>query len=190
MNPLFAFYDDRGTGFLEYQDERGHPVARGEKALRRWREMGQPHVVDYPHAISLGLVDEGRKTIITDAQGRPLDKPKRADFTSDIAFIHATHAFNDKVTGIGNRAFDEGLHAAMARPALPPGTSAAEVELFDTVRSGDKVTIVNRFGQISTGRAVMRGPAGWVLNMGGRHGTPAIATPDNITAVRTPKSKR
>lgn len=31
---------------------------------------------------------------------------------------------------------------------------------------------------------------GWVLNMGGRHGTPAIATPDNITAVRIPKSKR
>ena len=35
----------------------------------------------------------------------------------------------------------------------------------------------------------MRGPAGWVLNMGGKHGTPAIASPDNITAVRTPKAK-
>ena len=133
---------------------------------------------------------KAQSAILTDAQGRPLDKPKRADFTSDIAFIHATHAHNDKVAGIANRAFDEGLHAAMARPALPPGTSAAEVELFDTVRSGDKVTIINRFGQISTGRAVMRGPAGWVLNMGGRHGTPAIASPDNITAVRIPKSKR
>lgn len=45
------------------------------------------------------------------------------------------------------------------------------------------MTIVNRFGQQRTGRAVMRGPAGWVLNMGGAHGTPAIATPDNVTKV-------
>jgi hypothetical protein len=77
-----------------------------------------------------------------------------------------------------------------SRPVMPTGTTAAEVGLYDTVRPGDKVTIVNRFGQISTGKAVMRGPAGWVLNMGGRHGTPAIASPDNITAVRTPKGKR
>ena len=77
------------------------------------------------------------------------------------------------------------------KPAMPPGTtSEEELTLFDNVRPGDKVTIVNRFGQISTGRAVMRGPAGWVLNMGGRHGTPAIATLDNITAVRIPKGKR
>ena len=62
------------------------------------------------------------QAIITDAQGRPLDKPKRADFSSDIAFIQATHAFNDKVAGIANRAFDEGFHAAMARPSMPPGT--------------------------------------------------------------------
>lgn len=122
MNPLFAFYDQRGTGFLEYQDEHGHPVARGEKALRRWREAGQPHVADYPHAVRLRLVDDGREPIITDAHGRPLDKPRRADFDSDIAFIHATHAFNDEVTGIGNRAFDEGFKAAMARPSMPPGT--------------------------------------------------------------------
>ena len=63
-----------------------------------------------------------QKVIYTDAEGRPLDKPRRADFDSDIAFIHATHAFNDKVTGIGNRAFDEGFKKAMARPSMPPGT--------------------------------------------------------------------
>ena len=61
-------------------------------------------------------------SILTDAQGRPLEKPRRSDFSSDIAFIQATHAFNDKVAGIANRAFDEGLHAAMARPLMPPGT--------------------------------------------------------------------
>lgn len=56
--------------------------------------------------------------------------------------------------------------------------------LIDAVRAGDKVTIVNRFGQERTGRAVMLGPAGWVLNMGGAHGTPAIATDENTTRVR------
>lgn len=57
--------------------------------------------------------------------------------------------------------------------------------LYDAIRHGDRVTIVNRFGQQRTGRAVMLGPAGWVLNMGGPHGTPAIASPENITRVRS-----
>lgn len=56
--------------------------------------------------------------------------------------------------------------------------------LVDVIRRGDRVTIVNRFGQETTGRAVMRGPAGWVLNMGGTHGTPAIACDENIVRVR------
>jgi hypothetical protein len=34
----------------------------------------------------------------------------------------------------------------------------------------------------------MRGPAGWVLNLGGAHGTPGIATPENV--VRISKSKK
>lgn len=59
--------------------------------------------------------------------------------------------------------------------------------ILDAIRSGDRVTIVNRFGQKSTGRATLRGPHGWVLNMGGRYGTPAVATVENIVAV---KSKR
>ena len=61
--------------------------------------------------------------------------------------------------------------------------------LVDYIRAGDKVTIVNRFGQQRTGRAVMRGPAGWVLNMGGPHGTPAIATDENIVRVKVKESR-
>jgi hypothetical protein len=61
--------------------------------------------------------------------------------------------------------------------------------ILDAIKSGDRVTIVNRFGQKSTGRAVMRGPYGWVLNMGGKHGTPAVADNDNITNVKTQGSK-
>jgi len=55
--------------------------------------------------------------------------------------------------------------------------------LLDAIKPGSKVTIVDRFGKLRTGRAVMRGPYGWVLNMGGRHGTPAIASIDNTVKV-------
>lgn len=60
---------------------------------------------------------------------------------------------------------------------------------MDAIRSGDRVTIVNRFEQARTGRAVMRGPHGWVLNMGGAHGTPAIADERNIIRVTRAKGK-
>lgn len=55
---------------------------------------------------------------------------------------------------------------------------------INTIRVGDRVTIVNRFGQEQTGRVVMRGPAGWVLNLGGRYGTPGIANASNIVKIR------
>lgn len=56
--------------------------------------------------------------------------------------------------------------------------------LFDAIRAGSKVTFVDRFGQQRTGRAVMKGPHGWVLNMGGRHGTPQVVHADMVTRVR------
>ena len=49
-------------------------------------------------------------------------------------------------------------------------------KLVDAIRSGDRVTIIDRFGKKHIGRAVMRSShGGWVLNMGGAHGTPGIA---------------
>lgn len=69
---------------------------------------------------------------------------------------------------------------AMNRFGYTPERAAS---IFDSIRTGDRVTIVNRFGQKATGRATLRGPAGWVLNMGGRYGTPAIADERNIVKV-------
>lgn len=58
-------------------------------------------------------------------------------------------------------------------------------KLIDTVRAFDRVTIVDRFGVQRIGRAVMPCIAGgWVLNMGGRYGTPGIATDTNTVKVR------
>ena len=62
--------------------------------------------------------------------------------------------------------------------------------LIDLVRAGDRVTIVNRFGQQHTGRAVMPCSAGgWVLNMGGRYGTPGIADDSNTIRVSPRRTK-
>lgn len=55
--------------------------------------------------------------------------------------------------------------------------------IMEAIRPGDRVTIQNRHGQKATGRAVMRGDYGWVLNMGGRYGTPAIADARNVVKV-------
>jgi hypothetical protein len=63
----------------------------------------------------------------------------------------------------------------------------ATEQAYQNIRPGDRVTIVNRFGQERTGRAVMLGTYGWVLNMGGAHGTPAIATLENIVKVKAGK---
>jgi hypothetical protein len=60
------------------------------------------------------------------------------------------------------------------------------MNILDLIQTGDRVTITTPHGQELTGRAVMRGPYGWVLNMGGKHGTPAIATDSNIVRI-TPK---
>ncbi len=54
---------------------------------------------------------------------------------------------------------------------------------FDKIGRGSRVTIRTPQGQQISGKAVMRGPAGWVLNMGGAHGTPGIATEKNTVKV-------
>ncbi len=64
--------------------------------------------------------------------------------------------------------------------------------MYDRIRPGRRVTIlvysgISREGPVyrpRTGRAVLLGPAGWVLNMGGRHGRPEIATPQNVMNVK------
>lgn len=56
--------------------------------------------------------------------------------------------------------------------------------LIANAKPGDRVTIATPHGQQRTGRMVMRGPAGLVLNLGGPHGTPGVATPGNIVSVK------
>ena len=66
--------------------------------------------------------------------------------------------------------------------------------LMSEIRHGDKVTILTPLGQERTGKAVMRSSVGgWVLNMGGEHGTPGLADERNVvkvTKAREPRGQR
>ena len=83
----------------------------------------------------------------------------------------------------------ERLAATLTRQYPEKENPSRNPDLFDGIRVGDRVTIVNRFGQERAGRATIhnRQQDLWVLNMGGPHGTPGIATRENVTRVSTGK---
>ncbi len=70
-------------------------------------------------------------------------------------------------------------------PSAEQQTANDGEHLYHSIRPGDQVTIVTPHGQQVKGRAVMKGPAGWVLNLGGPHGRPGIASPENIVKVKS-----
>jgi hypothetical protein len=53
--------------------------------------------------------------ILTDANGRPIPKPSRADFKTDLEFFQAFYNWKDTITGIANKAFDETFRKAMRK---------------------------------------------------------------------------
>jgi hypothetical protein len=74
---------------------------------------------------------------------------------------------------------------AMFGRDLPSGN-----DLFSTIRSGDRVTILDRFGKELSGKASMYNKDYdiWVLNMGGAHGRPGEANRDNVVKVSKGRS--
>lgn len=63
-----------------------------------------------------------------------------------------------------------------------PGDHHREM-IFKQIKPGGHVGILTQHGQLQVGRVVMKGPAGWVLNLGGTHGTPGIADATNTVYV-------
>ena len=55
---------------------------------------------------------------------------------------------------------------------FPLKDEAWEDELFDEIQKGDKVWYQNSHGQVCSGRAMLLGPAGWVLKI--RNGQPQV----------------
>jgi len=77
-----------------------------------------------------------------------------------------------------------GLEREQFVPDLPEFKVMDNPSALDEVRAGSMVTIADYDGKLRTGRAVMPSShGGWVLNLGGAHGTPAIADERNIVRV-------
>jgi hypothetical protein len=102
-------------------------------------------------------------------------QPSKKELLSEIKYVLRTGKI--KPRGLHQRAMRR-LKSRGFNPGWEPATS-----LYDTIRIGDRVTIRTPQGGRQSGRAVMRGPAGWVLNLGGRYGTPGIADERNTVAV-------
>ena len=54
--------------------------------------------------------------ILTDAQGRPIPRPLRSDFSSDLEFIRAVHKWRDRVSAVANEGFNLGFSRSLWDP--------------------------------------------------------------------------
>ena len=62
--------------------------------------------------------------------------------------------------------------------------------MFEDIMVGDSVTMSTPQGQLLNGKAVMKGPYGWVVNVGGGHGTPRVVHENNFIKMRKGKNRK
>ena len=62
--------------------------------------------------------------------------------------------------------------------------------MFRDIQVGDSVTMKTPQGQELRGKAVMKGPHGWVINTGGSYGTPRVVSESNFVKLRKGKKRR
>ena len=62
--------------------------------------------------------------------------------------------------------------------------------MFKEIQVGDTVYFSTPHSKELKGKAVMKGPIGWVVNMGGRHGMPNVVTERNFIKIRTGKNRK
>ena len=55
---------------------------------------------------------------------------------------------------------------------------------YQDIQIGDSITFSTPHNQEMRGKAVMKGPHGWVVNAGGRHGIPKIVSEANFVRGR------
>jgi hypothetical protein len=53
-------------------------------------------------------------------------------------------------------------------------------DMLGNIKSGDVVYMLQAPNSVLRGKAVLRSDYGWVLNVGGRHGTPKVVNVNNI----------
>jgi len=61
---------------------------------------------------------------------------------------------------------------------------------YEDIQVGDSITFSTPHTTEMKGRAVMKGPAGWVVNAGGRHGIPKIVSEANFVRGRKGKDRK
>ena len=62
--------------------------------------------------------------------------------------------------------------------------------MFKEIQVGDTVYFSTPHSKELKGKAVMKGPVGWVVNMGGRHGMPSVVTKRNFIKIRKGKNRK
>ena len=62
--------------------------------------------------------------------------------------------------------------------------------MFKEIQVGDTVYFSTPHSKELKGKAVMKGPIGWVVNMGGRHGMPNVVTERNFIKIRKCKNRK
>ena len=62
--------------------------------------------------------------------------------------------------------------------------------MFKDIMVGDTVYFSTPHSKELKGKAVMKGPIGWVVNMGGRHGMPGVVTERNFIKIRKGKNRK
>lgn len=147
------------------------------KELRAVRHAYAELVVDEADRRGVGLLEDDDEKDV---------HQEEAEFAASGGYFRRDHARKKSPAQL-DREIAEALGQNGQRHALVGGTRSWLAP--GVIRPGDRVTIVDRFGTQRTGRAIMRGPHGWVLNMGGKHGTPAVATDENIVSVKSPGLK-
>lgn len=139
-----------------------------------------------------------------------VEDDKTAGFTNDGTEIKDPDENCSKCRGRGNikrpgEMYDDRCDCTIVKKQEKQGASDEyedhvkpnnKTEMIRSIRPGDRVTILvpagrGRNGQEwkeSTGRAVMPSShGGWVLNMGGAHGTPGVCDENNIVRVQKRK---
>tara|TARA_E500000178_G_C16759777_1_gene634234 strand:+ start:177 stop:401 length:225 start_codon:yes stop_codon:yes gene_type:complete len=61
---------------------------------------------------------------------------------------------------------------------------------YEDIQIGDSVTMLTPQAQELRGKAVIKGPSGWVINTGGSHGTPRVVSESNFIRGRKGRNRK
>jgi len=61
---------------------------------------------------------------------------------------------------------------------------------YSDIQAGDSIVFSTPHTQEMRGKAVMKGPYGWVVNAGGRHGVPKIVSEANFVRGRKGRNRK